>query len=114
VDWVALAFVAIVPLALAILAARHFWRKQQHELGLAIGTGIILVGSILGFANEYVRVQREDQACIDAGHQVCYHSPTPFMRYATFGAVAFVEIIGLFTVSLVLEERDRNRNAWQS
>jgi hypothetical protein len=113
VDWVALGFVATAPLALAILAARHFWRKQQGELGLAVGAGIILAGSILGFANEYVRVEREDIACTDAGLTVCVHTPTPFMRYATYGCIAFAEVIGLFTANMYIEERQRNRNSWQ-
>ncbi len=112
-DWVALGFTATVPLALAILVARYFWRKQQSELGLALGTGIILAGAVLGVANEYVRVEREDLACADAGKTVCFHDPTPFMRYATCGAVAFVEVIGLFTANMYIEERDRNRNSWQ-
>jgi hypothetical protein len=114
VDWVALAFVATVPLALAVLAARHFWRRQQGELGLAIGTGIILAGAILGFANEYVRVTRENIACVDAGLTVCVHTPTAFMRYAICGAIAFAEVIGLFTANLYIEEREKNRNAWRA
>jgi hypothetical protein len=113
VDWVALTFIATAPLAVAMVAARHFRRKQQAELGLAVATGIILAGAVLGVANEYVRIEREDIACADAGLQVCIHNPTAFMRYAICGSVAFGEVIGLFAINLVVEERERNRSSWQ-
>jgi hypothetical protein len=53
--------------------------------------------------------------CLNAGF-VCGPEPSAFTRYAIYAVIGLIEVFGLFTVSLRVEERIRNRNyapEWQ-
>jgi hypothetical protein len=57
---------------------------------------------------ESVELQRVTQACLDAG-TVCWPEPSAFMRYAIYAVIGLIEVFALFTFSLKVEERIRNR-----
>ena len=46
--------------------------------------------------------------CLDAG-VVCFPEPSAFMRYAIYAGIGLIEVFALFTFSLKVEERIRNR-----
>jgi hypothetical protein len=48
------------------------------------------------------------QACFEAG-TVCWPEPTAFTRFAIYAFIGLVEVFGLFSLSLVVEERVRRR-----
>jgi len=97
-----------VPPLTGVLVAFPLWRKNQMILGNITGTVVIFAAAIALISRESVDVYRLTQACLDSGF-VCWPSPSAFTRYAIYAGIALVEVFALFTCSLSVEARIRNR-----
>jgi hypothetical protein len=111
--WITVALT--VPPVAGVLAAVPFWRTRQMTFGSIVGTAVIF-GSAMGLIlREYVELDHLVQECLDAG-AVCWPEPSAFTRFAIYAFIGLVEVFGLFTMSLKMEERARRRNyarEWQ-
>ena len=99
----------IVPPAGGALVAFPCWRKSEMILGNLAGTSVIFGSAIALIVRESLEITRVTQNCLDAGY-TCWPVPSAFVRYAVYAFIALVEVAALFTVSLKVEERIRNRN----
>jgi hypothetical protein len=105
--WIGLELTA-APLA-ALLVAFPFWRKGGMIFGNIAGT-CVLFGVAFGLIfREHFEIDRMVRACFDEG-AVCWPEPGAFTRYAVYAFVALLEVIALFSLSLVVERRMRNRD----
>jgi hypothetical protein len=105
-SWIVLMLTA--PPLVGALIAWPLWRAGQVILGNVAGTMVIFATALALILRESVEVYHVTQACLDAG-TVCWPQPSAFMRYAIYAVIALVEVFALFTVSLKIEERMRNR-----
>ena len=106
-SWIALALT--VPFLTGVLAAIPFWRKGQMILGCIAGTAVIFGSAIGLILREYVELDRLVNDCLDAG-TTCFPEPSAFTRFAIFAGIGLLEVFGLFTLSLLIEERLRRRD----
>jgi hypothetical protein len=106
-SWIAVG--AVVPPIIAVLAAVPLWRRGQDILGNVIGT-IVIFGSAIGLiVREYLVIDRITEECLQAG-TVCWPEPSAFARFAVYAFVGLVQVIALFSLSLIVEERLRRRS----
>jgi hypothetical protein len=114
-SWPWIALMCAVPLPLAAAVAAVLWRRNEPILGNLAGTAVIF-GTALGFIlRESAALDRMTRRCLDAG-STCWPEPSAFSRYAIYAAIALLEVIGLFLVSLTVERRMRRRHyapEWQ-
>ena len=108
-DWFSISLLATVPLVLGHLVAYPFWRKGQAIFGNIVGTGVMFTGAFAMILREHVLIDRVVQGCLEAGVP-CWPEPGPFARYALFSSIALVQVFILFSLSLRVEERIRNRD----
>jgi hypothetical protein len=85
-----------------------FWRKAEMIFGNVIGSAVIFAWAIGLILREYVEVERVVQACLDDG-TTCWPEPSAFARFAVYASIGLAEVFVLFTVSLAVERRMRNR-----
>jgi hypothetical protein len=104
--WIAL-MLTVAPLA-GVLVAFGLWRSGQMILGNIAGTLVIFSMAIVLILRESVELDRLIQACLDVG-VVCWPEPSAFVRAAIYAVIGLVEVFALFTFSLKVEERVRNR-----
>ena|SRR5687768_9591600 len=98
----------VAPLA-SLLVALPFWRKGGMIFGNIAGT-CVLFGTAFGLIfREHFELDRIVRACFDSG-AVCWPEPSAFTRFAIYAFIALVEVIALFSLSLVIEKRMRNRD----
>jgi hypothetical protein len=107
-NWYWIIIQLAVPLVLGALVSIPFWRKSDFIFGNVIGSGIIFAWAIGLIFREYVEVDRTVQACLDAG-TTCFPTPSAFARFAIHASIGLGEVFVLFTVSLGVERRIRNR-----
>jgi hypothetical protein len=93
---------------LGLLVTWPFWRKTEMIFGNIIGSAVILTWAVALIFREYVEVDRAVQACLEAG-TTCWPEPSAFARFATYASIGLGEVFVLFTVSLSVERRIRNR-----
>jgi hypothetical protein len=105
--WIALELVA-APL-MGLLAAIPFWRKGAIIFGNIAGTAVIFGWAIAMILREYFEIDRAVQACFDAG-TTCFPEPSAFVRFAIYASIGLVEVFALFSLSLVVEKKIRDRN----
>jgi cytosine/uracil/thiamine/allantoin permease len=105
--WIALEL-TVVPI-LGFLAAWPFWRNRAAIFGNIVGTGVILGSAIALILREYFQIDRVVRACFDAG-TTCFPEPSAFVRFAIYASIGMVEVFALFTISLRVERRIRNRD----
>src|SRR5262245_6183555 len=105
--WLALQL-TVAPL-MGLLAAMPFWRKGGIIFGNIVGTGVILGWAIGLIFREYFQIDRMVRACFDAG-TVCWPEPSAFVRFAIYASVGMIEVFALFTISLKVEKRIRDRD----
>jgi len=108
-NWSLIALMATAPGLLGLLLAYPCWRKTEMILGNLAGTAIILAFAFGLIFRESAEVDRVTRACLDAGY-TCWPVPSAFVRYAIYAAIAFLEIVAIFMVSLTVERRIRNRD----
>ena len=104
--WIALALT--LPAAAAVFVAFPFWRNGQIIFGSLIGTVVIFGAAIALILREYVELDQVTQACLDAG-TVCWPKPSAFTRFAIYAFIGLIEVVALFFLSLIVEERRRRR-----
>jgi hypothetical protein len=107
-SWFWIALMLTVPPPLAVLVAFVLWRSGEMILGNIAGTIVIFGTAIALIMRESVELQRVTQACLDAG-LVCWPEPSAFVRYAIYAVIGLIEVFALFTFSLKVERRIRNR-----
>lgn len=100
---------ALAPPAASLLAAWPFWRKGGMIFGNIVGTAIIFGTAFSLIMREYVEIDRAVQACLDADY-VCWPEPGAFTRFAIYAFIGLAEVFALFTVSLRVEKRMRDRD----
>jgi hypothetical protein len=105
--WIALALV-VPPLA-GLVAALPFWRRRQPIFGNIVATVIIFGSGMALILREYVELDAITRQCLEAG-AVCWPEPSAFARFAIDAFIALVEVFGVFTLSLFVEERVRRRD----
>jgi hypothetical protein len=107
-NWYWIVIQLAVPLVLGVLVSIPFWRKSDFIFGNVIGSAVILAAAIGLIFREYVEVERAVQACLDAG-TTCFPTPSAFARFAIHASIGLGEVFVLFTISLAVERRIRNR-----
>lgn len=105
--WITLQL-TVAPLA-GLLVTVPFWRRAEMIFGNIVGSAVVLGTSIALIFREYVDVDRAVQACIDAG-TTCWPEPSAFARFAIYASIGLGEVFLLFTLSLAVERRIRNRD----
>jgi hypothetical protein len=105
-SWIALMLTA--PPIVGLLVALPLWRRKETILGNATGTLVIFGAAIALIVRESIALDRVTQGCLDAG-VVCWPEPSAFARYAIYAVIGLLEVFGLFTFSLDVEKRIRNR-----
>lgn len=104
--WIGLEL-TVTPLV-ALILAWPFWRKNEVIVGNIVATAVIFVTGFGLIWGEYVVIDRIVNACLDAG-TTCWPQPSAFTRFAVYGSIALVEVFGIFSLSLWVEERRRSR-----
>ena len=99
----------IGPPLVSLLAAYPFWRKGGMIFGNIVGTAVIFGTAFSLIMREYVEIDRATQACLDAG-TVCWPEPGAFTRFAIYAFIGLAEVFALFTLSLRVERRLRDRD----
>jgi hypothetical protein len=96
-----------VPFA-GFLIALPMWLKEQPIFGNIAGTVVIFGAAFSLIMREHIAIDKAVRACIDAGVP-CFPNPDAFTRFAIYAFIGLFEVIALFTVSLTVERRIRNR-----
>jgi hypothetical protein len=108
-NWYWIGIQLAVPLAVGVLISTPFWRKSDFIFGNVVGSGVIFAWAIGMIFREYIEVDRAVQACLDAG-TTCFPTPSAFARFAIHASIGLGEVFVLFTISLAVERRIRNRD----
>jgi len=98
-----------VPPAAGVLVASFCWRKNEMILGNVAGTILIFGAGIALIVRESLELNGIVAKCLDAGY-TCWPVPSAFVRYTIYAAIALVEVVILFSWSLRVERRMRNRH----
>jgi hypothetical protein len=108
-NWYWIGVALTVPLLLGVVAALPFWRKAREVmLGNVAGSAVIFASAVALMGREYIQLERLYERCVQEG-EVCTDPPGFFDRIAVYAIIAFLQVIVLFSVSLVVERRVRNR-----
>ena len=99
---------ATVPPVIGTLFALAAWRSGEMILGNIVGTIVIFGTAIALIMRESVELDLLARACLDSG-VACSPEPSAFMRYAIYAVIGLIEVCALFTVSLKIEKRTRDR-----
>jgi hypothetical protein len=95
--------------AAGFLAAFPFWRKGGMIFGNIAGTAVIFGSAFALIMREYVEIDRMVQACLEAG-DICWPVPSAFARFAIYAFIGLVEVFILFSLSLRIEKKQRDRD----
>jgi hypothetical protein len=106
-QWI-LVMLAAPPLA-GLLIALPIWRTGQAILGNLAGAAVIFGSALALILREYAELDQLARACLDTS-LACAPTPSAFVRYAIYAVIGLLEVFGLFTVSLRVEDRVRNRH----
>jgi hypothetical protein len=107
-NWSWIAFEVVAPTIVGFLVAYPFWRYEQPILGNLAGSIVMFGTAFALIMREHVEIDTAVRACLDQGF-TCFPSPTAFTRYAVYASIALAEVIGLFSLSLRVEEKVRRR-----
>jgi len=108
-NWYWIALEAVVPPIAGFLLAFPLWRKGQVILGNIAGTVAIFAAAIALIFREYAELDQATQVCLDAGY-TCWPNPSAFVRFAIYAFIGLVEVLILFSVSLIFERRSARRD----
>ena len=90
------------PRCVPILAEATADLREHRGTAVCFGAGVALI------LREYVELDRQVRACLDAG-MVCWPEPSAFTRFAIYAGVALLQIFALFSLGLIVDERVRRR-----
>lgn len=107
-NWYWIALMATAPPVVGTFVAYPIWRKSEMILGNLAGSVVILGTALALVLRESAELTRVIQACLDDG-RTCWPEPSAFVRYAIYVGIGFLEVAALFTFSLRVESRRRNR-----
>ncbi|MDR1990720.1 MAG: hypothetical protein LBQ09_10885 [Acidobacteriaceae bacterium] len=107
-NWSWILVMAIAPLPAGLALAYPIWWTRQVILGNLAGSAVIFGVALAFIFREHAELDRLTRACLDAG-MTCWPEPSAFMRFAIYAAIAMVQVFVLFSVSLAVESRVRNR-----
>jgi hypothetical protein len=107
-NWHYIALALIVPPVIGLLVAAPLWWMGRMTLGNIAATAVVFASSIGLILSEYVELDRLTQQCLDAGIP-CFPVPSAFTRFAIYAFIGLFEVIALFSLSVVVEERARRR-----
>jgi hypothetical protein len=108
-NWQWIALMATAPLIVGVLVALPVWRTTQVILGNLAGTAVIFGSAFALILREFVELERLTRTCLDTG-VTCWPEPSAFTRYAIYAFIALIEVFALFTLSLKVEQKIRNRH----
>jgi hypothetical protein len=115
--WARILAALTLPIGVALPAAAVAWRKGRMLLGNVLGLSILLFAAIAFAATEFAEAFHFRLFC-QFSNTVCQPSdPSDFLKVATYGVVAFVQVSALFWLSVGVEERARRREldpSWRS
>ena len=105
--WISIELTA-APL-LGLLVAAPFWRKGGMIFGNIVATALIFGWAFALIFREHIEIDRIVRQCFDDGI-VCWPEPGAFTRYAIYAFIALFEVCGLFSISLIVEKKLRDRD----
>jgi hypothetical protein len=107
--WARILTASTVPIAVALPVSALAWRTGRMLLGNMLGLSILFVAALTFAAIEFGDAFHYRLLC-QATETACWPSdPSDFVKIATYGVVAFVQVGTLFWLSLGVEERARRR-----
>jgi hypothetical protein len=109
-SWPWILVMTLAPLPAAMLAATPMWRRRETILGNIAGTVIIFGTAFALIFRESVALDVLRRRCFDEGLIVCWPTPSAFTRYAIYASIEVVEVVMLFTLSLSVARRLRERD----
>ena len=107
--WRYIALAAVLPPAVGLIVAFPFWRKRRMTLGNIFAAAIIFATSIGLILREYAELDRITTECLDAGIP-CFPVPSAFTRFAIYAFIGLLQVIALFSLSLIVEDRIRRKD----
>ena len=108
-NWYWIGMQAIVPPLVGGLIALPFWRRDQAIFGNIFGTVVVFGAAFALIMREHIALDVLIRACFDAGEQICSPTPSAFARFAIYSFIALFQVIGLFSLSLRVDEKMRRR-----
>ena len=105
--WIALELTAAP--VMGLLVTLPFWRAGAMIFGNLTGTAVILGWGFALILREYVEIDRPSKPVSTTG-VVCFPDPSAFTRFAIYASIAMIEVFVLFSVSLMVERRMRERD----
>jgi hypothetical protein len=108
-NWKWIVLMAAAPPIVGVLVAFPVWRTKRMILGNLAGTLVILGIALALILRESAEIDAVTRACLDAGF-TCWPVPAAFTRYAIYASIGMLEVFGLFTLSLTVERRLRDRD----
>jgi hypothetical protein len=109
-NWLWIGIALTILMTLGLLGAMVFWWRQRDALiGNVVGAGLIGACVLLFIWREYLDMARVRASCAER-NVACRFRPTDFNRYATYGAIGFAQVMGVFTIGLSVEGRKRRQN----
>ena len=108
-SWGWILLMILVPLPCGMLLAAPLWRRREMFLGNLAGSLVIFGTALALIVRESVQLDVLRARCFAAGFLVCWPTPSAFTRYAIYASIGLVEVVILFTGSLTVERRLRER-----
>lgn len=115
-NWVWIASMAMLPPAAAALVAYPLWQRSEPIFGNLAGTAVIFGSALALILREAAELDRIVRKCLDAGF-ICRPEPSAFARYALYAFIGLIEVVILFSWSLKVEQKIRDRDyapEWRS
>lgn len=115
-NWFWIAVMAMCPPIVAVLVAYPLWQRSEAIFGNLAGTAVIFGTAFALILREAAELDRLARRCLDAGF-ICHPDPSAFARYAVYASIGLVEVVALFSWSLKVEQRLRDRDyapEWRS
>jgi len=109
-QWFWISLELTVTPVVGLLVALPFWRKGGMIFGNIAGTAIIFGSAFALIMREYVEIDRFVRACLDTGEVACFPQPSAFTRFAIYAFIGLAEVFMLFSYSLRVEKKQRDRD----
>ncbi len=84
------------------------WTWTRAEAGLLPGREEQRQRFLLFIWREYLDLAQVRASCAER-NVACRFRPTDFNRFAIYGGIGFAQVMGVFTIGLLVEERKRRQ-----